>query len=61
MDDKQVFTVPEAAGWLRISRAKLYELIASGEIDCFRIGRCVRLSRRALEEFVERMEHEGVS
>lgn len=45
----------EGARALGVSRARLYELLASGEIESVRIGRSRRIPRQALEAFVERL------
>jgi excisionase family DNA binding protein len=39
LDEKQRYTVTETAAYLRISRARLYEHIASGEIRTLMDGR----------------------
>jgi excisionase family DNA binding protein len=41
--------VPEAAELLAVSRTKVYQLIASGDIPVVRIGKSVRVARRELE------------
>lgn len=46
----------DAAKLLGISRAKLYELLDSGEVPSVKIGRSRRISHRALVEYVERLE-----
>lgn len=46
-------TPEEAARALRLGRLKIYELIASGEIESVRIGRCRRIRWAALEHFAE--------
>ncbi|MCU0310688.1 MAG: helix-turn-helix domain-containing protein [Acidimicrobiales bacterium] len=51
---KLLLTPEEAAKALSISRSKLYELIARGEIESVRIGTSRRISTRALDEFVEK-------
>jgi excisionase family DNA binding protein len=48
----KLLTVVEAAHELGISRSKLYELLADGELPSVRIGRTRRISVTALEEFV---------
>ena len=48
----QLLTVVDAAEHLRISRSKLYELLADGEIPSVRIGRTRRIAMSALAEFV---------
>ena len=51
-----VARVGGAGGWvLGIGRTMLYELIRRGDLRPIRIGRCVRIPRRELEEFVERL------
>ena len=48
-------SVEQAAGLLGIGRTTLYELIRRGEVRPIRIGRSVRIPRRELEAFVERL------
>lgn len=47
-----VYTVGEAAAVLRVSRTKVYELVAGGEIESFTIGRSRRISRDALARYL---------
>ncbi len=54
-------SVQDAAGLLGIGRTTLYELIRQGDVRPIRIGRCVRIPRRELEEFVERLVDESRS
>ena len=44
-------TIPEAADFLRISRAMLYKLMDRGELPYVKIGRSRRVPRRAVVEF----------
>ena len=53
-DDRLLFSVPEAAHRLGISRSRLYEIIADGGIETVTIGRLRKISTCALEDFVER-------
>lgn len=50
-----VYTPEEAAYQLRISRAYLYQLLASGEITSVKIGRSRRISATDLAAFVDRL------
>ena len=52
-DAVQLLTVIDAAGHLRISRSKVYELLASGELPSVRIGRNRRITMSDLADFVE--------
>lgn len=54
-------SVDEPAGLLGIGRTTLYELIRRGDLRPIRIGRCVRIPQRELEEFVERLVGESRS
>ncbi len=56
VDRKLLLRVEEAAEKLSIGRSKMYELLAAGEIQPIRVGRSVRVSSAALEEWVARQE-----
>ena len=47
-------TYAEAQTVSGLGRTKLWQLVSSGEIKAARVGRAVRISRRSLEEFMER-------
>lgn len=47
-----LMTVEEVARYLRISRAKAYEMTQSRELPVVRMGRSVRVHRAALEEWL---------
>jgi excisionase family DNA binding protein len=51
--DQDVFTVAEAARFLRIGRNQLYSAISRGAIPHRRIGRSIRLSRIAVVQWLE--------
>lgn len=51
--DRALLRVEEAAEMLGISRARAYELAASGVIPSVRIGRSRRVPVRQLEEWIE--------
>ncbi len=54
-----VLTMNEAAACIGISVRKLYDLVDRGEIRTIKIGRCVRVSTRELEAFIERLVEGG--
>lgn len=54
-----LYTLPEAAQLLRISRTKLYELLATNEIESIHIGRSRKIPATALSEYVSRLRAEG--
>ncbi|HEV2640234.1 MAG TPA: helix-turn-helix domain-containing protein [Actinocrinis sp.] len=50
-----LYTLPEAAAALRISRTKLYELLDSQEIESIHIGRSRKIPAEALWMYVEQL------
>ncbi|MCQ4044483.1 helix-turn-helix domain-containing protein [Streptantibioticus rubrisoli] len=50
--ERLVYTVAEAAYALRIGRSKLYELLASGEIESIHIGRSRKIPASALDDYL---------
>ena len=51
-----LFTIPESAAALRISRSTLYRLIASGDIETITVRGLQRIRPIALQRFVEKQE-----
>ncbi len=54
--DKLLLTIPEAAQRLSIGRSSLYALVSAEAIPVVKIGRSVRISVRAVEEFAAKLE-----
>jgi excisionase family DNA binding protein len=52
--ERILVSVPEAADMLSISRSKLYELLASGEIQSIHIDGARRVLLASLREYVAR-------
>jgi len=50
------FTVEEAARLLSLSRAHIYRLIDSGELESIQIGRSRRITAKQLGGFLDRAE-----
>lgn len=46
-------TVSELAQALRIGRNSAYQLVNDGTIRSIRVGRCIRIPRTAVEQFLE--------
>ncbi len=45
--------IPEAAAMLRLSRAKVYQLIDAEGLPIVRFGRAVRVPRASLQQWIE--------
>jgi excisionase family DNA binding protein len=52
-DTPLLYTLPEAAALLRISRTKLYELLTANEIESVHIGRSRKIPAAALDAYVD--------
>jgi excisionase family DNA binding protein len=60
---KLLLTVDETAEVVGLGKTKVYELIASGELEAVRIGRCRRVPVEAVKAYVIRLrdlEGEGL-
>lgn len=47
-----IYTIPEVAKYLKLSRSKVYALVQRGEIPHVRIGRNVRIQEQALQTWL---------
>lgn len=52
--EKEWFTTDELIRWLGLGRTKTYELLRSGEIPSYMIGRVRRIRRRDVEAWLDR-------
>ena len=59
MDDQLLYRAEELQRLLRLSRSKIYEMMASGELPTVRFGRSVRVPAAALAELIERETNNG--
>lgn len=48
-----LLTIQEAAQYLRLSRAKVYGMAATGELPAVRMGRSVRIRRDRLDAWLD--------
>ncbi len=56
----ELLTVPEVMTALRLSRAKVYDLIRAGELATVKIGRCRRIPPGAVSNYVaQRLEEDS--
>ncbi len=51
-----VYSVAQAALLLGVSRSRLYELLASGEIPSIKIGRLRKIRAEALDDYLDLLE-----
>lgn len=55
MSAEKLLYSPEGTGEvLDLSRAQVYELLARGEIESFKIGRLRKVPREAIDAYIER-------
>jgi len=53
ISQRLLLRIPEVMTMLGLGRTKIYQLIATGELPVVRVGRAVRISRVALDKWVE--------
>ena len=53
-----LYSVEEAADLLGIGRTFMFHLVATGEIDSFKIGKRRKIPRDALDGYIERLRSE---
>ena len=56
----ELLTATDLQRVLKVSRARAYELMASGELPTVQIGRLRRVSARALNEWIDNQMTAGV-
>jgi excisionase family DNA binding protein len=54
---REWFTTDELIRWLRLGRTKTYELLRTGEIPSYKIGRVRRIRREDVEAWLERNKY----
>jgi len=52
--EDQIYTIPEVAAYLKISKSKIYCLVSKKEIPHLKIGRNVRIRRTDLQMWMEK-------
>jgi len=57
LGQKEWFTTDELIRWLGIGRTKTYELLRTGKIPSYKIGRVRRIRRRDVEAWLERNKY----
>ncbi|MBW3536186.1 MAG: helix-turn-helix domain-containing protein [Actinobacteria bacterium] len=55
MTDRLLLRPEEAADLLGIGRSKLYDLLATGEVESVHIGSCRRIPVEGLHRYVDRL------
>jgi excisionase family DNA binding protein len=58
VNGRLLYSVEEAADLLGIGRTFMFHLVATGEIDSFKIGKRRKIPRDALDSFIERLRSE---
>jgi len=59
VEQKEWFTTDELVRWLGLGRTKAYEMLRSGEIPSYKIGRIRRIRRGDVEVWLERNKFES--
>lgn len=59
-EDLQLYTVSDVEQRLRLSRAKVYDLIRTRQLHSITIGRSRRVTHTALTNLITTLENEGI-
>ncbi len=51
---KDLLTIADLQNWIGLGRSKSYQLVQTGEIPSYRIGKLIRLRRSDVEEWLNR-------
>jgi excisionase family DNA binding protein len=51
---ESIYTIPEVAKYLKLSKSKVYYLVQRGHIPHVRIGKNVRIREQQLQEWLEK-------
>ena len=57
--NEKIYTVPEVAEYLQISRSKMYSWVQMGKIPHIRIGRNIRIRESDLKKWLDAHRIEG--
>ncbi len=52
--DEKIYTIPEVAGYLKMSKSKVYMLVQTRKIPHVKIGRNVRVREGDLKKWIEK-------
>jgi excisionase family DNA binding protein len=56
--DRLLLTPEEGAQLLGVGRSQMFELIARGEVESFKIGRLRKIPRDAIDAYIRRLRAE---
>jgi excisionase family DNA binding protein len=56
----ELLTVREAAAMLRLSLSKIYRLLSTGELPCYKVGTRKLISKLDIRKFLESCRNEPV-
>jgi excisionase family DNA binding protein len=57
--EKLLHSPEESAELLGVSRSQMFELLARGDVESFKIGRLRKVPREAITDYIERMRAGG--
>ena len=59
--EKLLLSAEDVAEALTISRTRVYEILAAGELFSVRLGKVRRIPRESLAEYIEKLREEEVA
>jgi excisionase family DNA binding protein len=56
--NEMIYTIPEVAQYLKLSKSKVYHLVQTGQLPHIRIGKNVRVKESVLNKWIDQQAHE---
>lgn len=54
MNDPKAYTVNEVAQALQVSRNRIYDMVATGELPALRLGKTIRIPAEQLDQWIQK-------
>lgn len=51
--EESILTIDDVCEILKVGRSRVYKMLADGSLKAFRLGRTWKITREALQEFLE--------
>lgn len=57
--NESIYTIPEVAQYLKLSKSKVYHLVQTGQLPHIRIGKNVRVKESELHKWIDRQSEDS--
>lgn len=53
-EEQIVYTIKEVAEKLKVKPQQIYKIIKSEELNCFKVGKAIRVSKQELDAYINK-------